>query len=462
MIAMVATASNGHRACDRLETNDLCLLDTLGPLSSMHAALDAAGVGMPCGIIARFEGHGIAEVEAAIRRASLDYPLLCRHLAWRDGRVWSVGDASLSPRPACDAGFSLVFKVGPEGRPWSYALETVGEDVLFKAVFAHAIADGYSMLHFVGNLARYLKGSSHEPAQPTPRQASMPRSFHSWLPGFLALQFRGFSTSAIEAHGPGITGTTIPLPEAARLLNAARVEGGGFGSLLAAAASLAIARTSPDPFASPVLLNLQVLRSRLEALNGFGFGAGSIMMPVRVTETDDPYAMARTISARARRLADEDWDGNLNRLIGRDPRRHHAMAWLKRRETCDPALTVSWKSRPASLGGHSGVRDVACFAASRGTHVSAHLDDDGLSISLTSRLSETARANALTALLRSLHVQAEVRCLHAGEPLDDAAGMAGTPLPKARTLRPWGARQAQDAQVGAAQAGGLPLSSGSA
>lgn len=416
------------------ETGGIDLLETLGPLAAMHAALDAVGAGIPCGIMARLEGRTVAEVEAALHRAALRFPLLRQRLVWRHGRPRSVCDATAPSGPHHDPDFSLAFRVGPQGRPWSYDLEQAGRDVWLRAVFAHAIADGYSMLHFLGAVAAELESTDYHPPKLDPRLATSPRSFRSWLPGFLALQGRSFSSVAPHDSGPGVVWTTVPLEEAMPLLRRVQAELGGFGGLLAASASLSFARAARAPFARPVLLNLQVMRSRLAALNGFGFGAGSVMLPVHVGAGDEPSSTARSIATRARRLVDEDWDGNLNRLIGQSPLRYRLMAQLKSRQSCNPTLTVSWKPRPVSFGQAGSVQDVACFAASSGTHVSAHLDRNGLSLSLTSGQAETDRVAMFDDLLHGLGVRSSARYLHFADPVaaGEPAAARGRP---ARTRR---------------------------
>ena len=51
-------------------------------MSAMHAAMDRLGTGMPCGLVARFAGKTIAEVEAAIEAACQRFPVLQRRLVW--------------------------------------------------------------------------------------------------------------------------------------------------------------------------------------------------------------------------------------------------------------------------------------------------------------------------------------------------------------------------------------------
>ena len=58
-------------------------------------------------------------------------------------------------------------------------------------------------------------------------------------------------------------------------------------------------------------------------------------------------------------------------------------------------ISVSWKGADWRLGGQDGIRDVTCFAASPIAHVSGHIDQNGLSLSLTSNQSTAARVDLL-------------------------------------------------------------------
>ena len=65
------------------------------------------------------------------------------------------------------------------------------------------------------------------------------------------------------------------------MLEKARVECGSFAAWLAAATSMALCGHQKAP-AGRILLNLPILRDEMERLGGFGFGMGSLLMPVKL------------------------------------------------------------------------------------------------------------------------------------------------------------------------------------
>lgn len=408
---MLCLADDLQPVVGRGATPAIDILRTLGPLASMHMALDAIGAGIPCGLMARFEGRNAVDVEDAIRSAEAEFPLLRQRLVWRETGAVSVRDDDAEPdrRP-----FTLTYRVGAGGRPWSYEVTQNGRDVWFRATFAHAIADGYSMLHFLARVAALLEGGAYQDREFICRSALKPRLFQTWMAEFLALQCRSFLCLDRPGAAPGITWVTIPAEQASPLLDEARTRFGGFGGLLAAAATLAYAEGVAPGERKPALINLQVLRSRLPDLNGFGFGAGSLMLPVSLKPVPDVATLAVRISRKARKMVDEDWDRNLNRLLGRNAAHHRRMAQMRTGRSSTPTLTVSWKARPSPLGIGDGVRDIACFSLTPGAHVSAHRDGNGLSLSLTDRHTRAERSATLALLLGHLGVAPGLSAHHYG------------------------------------------------
>lgn len=410
---MLCLADDLEPVVGRGETPAIDILRTLGPLASMHMALDAIGAGIPCGLMARFEDRRVADVAEAVRSAGAEFPLLRQRLVWRETGALSVGDDDAEPDPRP---FSLTYRVGAEGRPWSYEVTQSGRDVWFRATFAHAIADGYSMLHFLARVAALLEGRAYREREFVARPALKPRLFQAWMAEFLTLQCRSFLCLDRPREAPGITWTTIPTEQATPLLDQARTRFGGFGGLLAAAATLAYAEGVAPRDRKPALINLQVLRSRLPDLNGFGFGAGSLMVPVGLKPFPEVAALAAHISRKARKMVDEDWDGNLNRLLGQNAAHHRRMAQMRTGRSSTPTLTVSWKARPSPLGVGDGLRDIACFSSTPGAHVSAHRDGNGLSLSLTDRQTRAERGATLARLLGHLGVAPGLSAHHYGSP----------------------------------------------
>src|SRR5262249_19296939 len=114
------------RACCAPD-QQLDLLDAFGPMSAMHAAMDKVGVGMPCGLIVRFQRKPIAEVAAAVEAARLRFPVLQRRVAWIGNRPVLVkpGASTMAARTST---ISLTFTSGPDGRLWRYSLVPDGDD----------------------------------------------------------------------------------------------------------------------------------------------------------------------------------------------------------------------------------------------------------------------------------------------------------------------------------------------
>src|SRR5262249_26665499 len=120
-----------------------------GPLASMHAALDKMGAGTPCALVARFEGRSVAEVERAITAARARFPVLQASLLWRNSTASLIPIQPAVPGEHADLEPLLSFSPGADGGVWRYRLSQDGRDVWLKAAWAHAVADGLSMLRFL-------------------------------------------------------------------------------------------------------------------------------------------------------------------------------------------------------------------------------------------------------------------------------------------------------------------------
>ena len=179
----------------------LDLARTFGPMSAMHAALDQAGAGMPCGLVARFSGRTAGEVQAAIEAAVALFPVLQRRLAQVDSRPALVADKTWSPRDAAASQISLTFSADPNSSPWRYALHGEDGDVWLTAVWAHAVADGRSMLHFLRTVSASMEGRDPPVRMAEPDRAKAARPMAAWLPRFL-----------IERHLPYVKPAAKPKP----------------------------------------------------------------------------------------------------------------------------------------------------------------------------------------------------------------------------------------------------------
>lgn len=376
---------------------------TFGPLAAMHAALDRAGIGMPCGIVARLAGQSVREIEYAIERVRHQFPVLQTSLRWIDGR------ATLEPIAATQAEMSadalLNFAASASGEVWRYRLVADGCDTWFQATWAHCAGDGLSMLRLVQAIAGAT--SEETPAPISARRSSRPRrprAFSAWLPAFLMDQRYELIRLATPAlTSPRVSWLRIPPRERDTIMATVRSDGKGMAGWLAAAAAIAFAEQQGQA-AGNVLLNIPITRNDLAATNGFGFGVGSLRFPVKLARYRDVAALARAIGRRLSQLGDQGWDRNLERLLGDDPRRHARFARVEANRPADPNITISWKGHHPAIG-QGVLRDVACFAAGPTLHVSAHSDASGLSLSVTSRQTASERHELLRHIARLIGSQ---------------------------------------------------------
>ena len=384
----------------------LGLVDTCGPMAGMHAAMDRIGCGKPCGLVVRFRNRSLAEVEAAVAAAAAQFPILARTLAWHGGQP-----ALLPPSPAVrtaitSAEDALAFTSGADGLLWRYQLSPQGADVWLVAVWAHAVADGRSMLRFLRAVSASLDHRKPAPAPMMRRPAARFGPMVTWLPLFLwERQLPCISLVRDEASTPGVSWLTLPPEESERALHNARGE--GFAAWLCAAASIAVVHLQTEGHTGRVCVDLPVANGDMRAFGGFGFAASSFLIPVMVDARSQIADLAKRISTRIRSMKTSGWSGNLDRLIGRDPRRHLRFAKIDAGSSKGQRLTVSWKGVQSTMGGEDGMRDIACFAGCRGVHVSAHADANGLSISVTTPQAAQRREDLLRAIVRQLGVRNE-------------------------------------------------------
>lgn len=368
-----------------------CVLDIaerFGPLASMHAALDAAGIGTPCGTVAFFEGRSLSELNSAVSVARRRFPVLQTRLAWRRGRP------VLEPHP-----------VGLPGGLWEHQLIPAADGVWLHACWRHAAADGRSMLRFLQAVAAVLGTERFCMPELKRRPAAQPQPMAPWLGRFLSERARSYVR--LEDVDPsascGVTWLMSSPADRDRLLDAAG-EGLGVVGPLAAAAAASFCEQQIGSRGGLVSLNVPVARDDLDDLGGFGFGVGSLILPVRVRGGDDSAELGLSISQQIRQLAAEGFDRNLDRFLGRSPLRHRVFGAIRARSRPDPAVVVSWKGRQ-EIGGADGIRRLACFAGSPTLHVSAHADRNGFSISVASRQSAGARAELLESMAQRLGIR---------------------------------------------------------
>ena len=373
----------------RLSDTPLDLANVFGPMSAMHAAMAKLGVGMPCGLIARFQGRSVAEIEAAIAEATRQFPVLGLRLAWVDHRP--VLDMADQTSGNFDAGSENSLFLKPNGPLWRYRVVQDGQDTWLSAIWNHAAADGPSMLRFLETIVATMTGHQVRDFKTSRRQLVRRRSMARWLVRFLFEQSRRYvRPTKQKLHPQGVTWCTIAPKQTNWLREMARTECGSFAAWLATASCMAFCEQQ-NGSTGRVLLNLPVHRGGLERFGGFGFSVGSLLMPVKLDWRSSLPTVARRISKRSREMIDEGWDKNFERFLGGDPKRHLRFASLHARGLSTPVLSVSWKGSHWHVGGRDGIRDVACFAVSSVAHISGHIDRNGLSVSIASNQSPGAR-----------------------------------------------------------------------
>jgi len=383
----------------------LDLVDTFGPMAGMHAAMDRIGCGKPCGLVVRFCNRSVAEVEAAVAAAAARFPILARSLVWQGGRPTLLPRVPAVRTVISSAEDALAFTSGDDGLLWRYQVSPQAADVWLVAVWAHAVADGGSMLRFLRAVSESLDGRAPAATTMMRRPSFRCGPLVTWLPRFLwERQLPCVRLVSDEAATPGVSWLTLPPEESERALHNA--SGEGFVAWLCAAASIAVVQLQTEGHTGRVCVDLPVAQGDMRAFGGFGFAASSFLIPVAVDAHSQMAALATRISARIREMRASGWSCNLDRLIGHDPRRHLRFATIDARTAKGQRLTVSWKGIQTAMGGEDRMRDIACFAGCRGVHVSAHADANGLSISLTTPQNAQRREDLLRAIVRQLGVQA--------------------------------------------------------
>jgi hypothetical protein len=363
----------------------------------MHATMAARGIGMPCGVVARFQQTGRDRVEDAIEKAKQRFPLMNRRVGWVNRRpVLVTADGSDRTK---DSAIRSLFDLGCSF--WRYRILQYGPDCWLTAIWPHAMADGPSMLRFLETMGATLANQplfdfryrSHRQAH---RQAMV-----GWMMRFLIDQQLRYLRPSQCSFLPGVAWLTLPRDQSMRLIERSQIERASVAAWLAAAACMAFAEQERVA-KGRVLLNVQLQRGSLEHIGGFGFGAGSLLMPVKINVGFVLPTLARRIFDRLNLMIDRGWNDNFERFLGQSPRRHNWLAALHAWSQPAPIVSVSWKGGDWQLGDQDRIRDVACFAVSPTAHISAHIDRAGMSLSITSRQSAGARQDLLRRLVGRL------------------------------------------------------------
>ena len=151
-----------------------------------------------------------------------------------------------------------------------------------------------------------------------------------------------------------------------------------------------------------VLLNIQVQRSSLEHVGGFGFAAGSLLIPLKLSSKCSLSSLARSISDRLTFMINRGWNDNFERLLGNNPQRHRWFSWLDAHGWRGAIVSLSWKDYRWEIDGHQTIQDIACFALSPTLHISGHCDRTGVSLSVTSGQAANEREDLLSRLVNYL------------------------------------------------------------
>jgi hypothetical protein len=367
----------------------------------MHAAMDRRGIGMPCGLVARFAGKTTADVETAIEAACQRFPVLQRRLVWLgSGPALVLSDPPLPIRDSRSE-LSLGLRTDFTERWWRYRLVADGGDVWLMGIWAHAAADGPSMLRLLQTIGAVLRRTSVPSFPITPVDRIPRRSLLSWFPRFAIEQHLHYVHLSEQGHPPGVAWLTVSPELSASLCAQARKECGSFGAWLGAAACTGFREQQGAPNGR-VLLNLPIINDRHERFGGFGFGSSSVIMSLKPKEKEPLPVVARGIAVRQRQMIDQGWHANFERFLGNNPKRHLRFAALRARNKSAPMVTVSWKGDGWRLGDKDGIGDVACFANSTTVHVSSHVDQNGLSVSVTSAQSPATREDLLRRIIIKL------------------------------------------------------------
>ncbi len=235
-------------------------------------------------------------------------------MVWIDSRPVLVADG-LPCLNARASQISLEFKSDANGPLWRYVLVQDDGDVWLSAVWAHAAADGPSMLRFVEAIGGIL---SHRPVthfKSRARERTRPNALTGWLLKFVIEHRRNYLQPAeIGSFGPGVAWFTVAGECGERALQVARDECGSVAAWLGGLACAAVCEQRAVR-AGLVLLNLPILRDDSETVGGFGFGVGSLIMPINIDTQAAFSPMARSIAERLKTMTDQGWDENFERFL---------------------------------------------------------------------------------------------------------------------------------------------------
>jgi hypothetical protein len=385
--------------------------DAFSPLGLVHLALDKLGKGAPCGIAAFFPYQSEEQLAAAIQRHVRQLPLIHRR----------IDLSGVRPKMMPSEGYSAFVRVSGKsleellefsisrthgGTGW-YVLQPSSEGCWLFAIWAHAIADGHSMLRFISRLA--------------PSTSEQAESAHTERPpAALGRFFPWMVRTAINEMKPRLTFKTLSQPQcsvtwinapshtAQSLKAMARRLGTGVTGLLCGALVQALYKSSITDTSGRLQFVVPISRKPCSEVNGFGFGIGWLMPELQVTPASELKSMARSVHAQIRGMSAAGWDKNLERALGTDfSRVSRKVARMLERDGTAVA-SVSWKGWIPFVGTATTGLQIACFAAVKPNtslcHLSGHIDQSGLSLSLSSCMPRGTAQHLFKSLLACLEI----------------------------------------------------------
>jgi hypothetical protein len=293
------------------------------------------------------------------------------------------------------------------GTGW-YMLHPSREGCWLIAIWAHAIADGHSMLRFVSRLTTDSCEQS-EAAHTEPPAVAVGR-FSPWMVRMAINEMKSkLAFKTFSEPQRNVTWINASPHTAQSLKATARRLGTGVAGLLCGALVQAFYKSSLVDTSGRLRFLVPISRTTCSEVNGFGFGIGWLMPELQVTPASELEKMARSFHTQIRAMSDAGWDKNLERALGTNfSRLSGKVAKTLKRERADFIASVSWKGWVPFVGTATTGTRIACFAAVQPNttlcHVSGHIDQSGLSLSLSSCMPRSATQQLFKSLLTCLEI----------------------------------------------------------
>jgi hypothetical protein len=363
----------------------------------MHAAIAARRIGMPCGIVACFQETSGDQLRAAVEMATRRFPILSLRVDWIASRpvlVSHPADQSINRSTK-----QQLFEPGCAS--WQYRIIQYGTDSWLTGLWPHAMADGPSMLRFLETVAAIIDQRPLADFNYPKRRQIQRQGMLGWLVPFLIDRSRRYLHVGEESLPPGVAWCKLQLGHALPSPKGGEAERASAAAWLGAAACISICEQKCLT-GGRLLLNFQVQRDNLEKIGGFGFGAGSVLIPVELNTGCSLSDLACRIFDRLTSMINRGWNENFENFLSNNPQRHHLFAALHDLGRPAPIISISWKEHRWALDRYDKVQDIACFALSPTLHISGHVDWTGASLSITSKQPMNDRLDLLRRLTHRL------------------------------------------------------------